>query len=94
MAIAHAARGKVITSVWLYTAGINIIFLHTTLSSNPAILKMQHYSNTTLKPPRVSEKQDRPTTRNGAGEKIGVRQLGKRKGKRNTSGGKLDCKLL
>ena len=26
-AIAYAARGKIVTSVWLYTAGINIIFL-------------------------------------------------------------------
>ena len=77
MAIAHVARAKVITSVWLYTAGINIIFLHTTLSSNPAIFKTQHYSSTTLKPPRVSEKQDRWMARDDAGEKVGVRQPGK-----------------
>ena len=78
-AIVHVTHGKVITSVWLYTAGINILFLHTTLSSNPAIFKTQYYSSTALKPPRVSEKQDRRTTWNGTGEKVGVRQLGKRK---------------
>ena len=77
--IAYASRGKIVTSVRLYIAGINIIFLHTMLSSNPAIFKTQHYSSTALKPPRVSEKQDRQTARNGAGEKIGVRQPGKRK---------------
>ena len=90
-AIAHVAHGKVITSVWLYTAGINIIFLHTTLSSNPAIFKTQHYSSTTLKPPRVSEKQDRRTAR---ARKLGFENQVNGKKKQNTSGGKLDCKLL
>ena len=94
MAIVHAARGNVITSVQLETAGVNIPFLHTRLSSNQDIFKTQYYSSAALKPPRASEKQDRRTARNGAGEKIGVRQPGKRKGKRNTSGGKLDCKIL
>ena len=47
-AIVHAAHGKVITSVRLETAGINIPFLHTRLSFNQAIFKMQYYSSKAL----------------------------------------------
>ena len=46
--IVHAARRKVITSVRLETMGINIPFLHTRLSFNQAIFKMQYYSSKSL----------------------------------------------
>ena len=50
-AIAYAARGKIVTSVWLYTAGINIIFWYKTLSLEPIYMlppKCKHYSDTAL----------------------------------------------
>ena len=50
-AIAYAARRKIVTSAWLYTAGINIIFWYTTLSSEPLYTlppKCKHYSDTAL----------------------------------------------
>ena len=49
--IAYAARGKVITSTQLSTAGINIIYWYTTLSSEPLYTlpsKCKHYSDTAL----------------------------------------------
>ena len=50
-AIAYAARGKIVTSVWLYTADINIIFWYMTLSSEPLYTpppKCKHYSDIAL----------------------------------------------
>ena len=46
--IVRAAHGKVITSVRLETAGINIPFLHTRFSFNQAIFKTQYYSSKAL----------------------------------------------